>query len=452
MTIDTKIQDGVPTTATLPIPEIEQEFNWRQCWYPVCFVQDFPQNKLYSFSIYDEPFVLFRNKLGELVCLTDRCPHRAAKLSDGQIIDGKIECLYHGWQFGSEGECLHIPQLAEDAKIPVNACVKSFKILERQGIIWMWAGAVELADSHCIPTIAELDKPEFVVQSDYMSDRPYDQTYFIENVIDPAHFPISHHGSLSNRQNAQPLELEVLKTSVEGIRGRMQETKSAIKNWINVDFVAPNLVIYRFDLPKPGLSGGAAIYSLPLGKGRSRVLLRNYQNFSTQKIKLKPRWFDHLFRNRVSEEDMPFIRGQQANIERLGKNPNSLYLPLKTSDTLLIEYRKWLDKFGSSLPYYQGYSTSKPHPISEEGAANSVLINRLRRHTEICSSCNQAYQVTKSLKQTLVGVAIALAALAIVTDGYWVQIVALLASISAVSLAFVAEKVKTKFERSYSRH
>src|SRR3712207_7370858 len=37
----------------------------------------------------------------------------------------------------------------------------------------------------------------------------------------------------------------------------------------------------------------------------------------------------------------------------------SVYLPLKTSDLFVIEYRKWLDKFGYSLPFYQGYSTSK---------------------------------------------------------------------------------------------
>lgn len=149
---------------------------------------------------------------------------------------------------------------------------------------------------------------------------------------------------------------------------------------------------------------------------------------------------------------MPFIRGQQAHIEQSGKNPNSLYLPLKTSDTLLIEYRKWLDKYGSSLPFYQGYSTSKPHVLSEEGTPRSVLTERLRRHTQICSSCNRAYQVTNRLKQGSVGVAIALGALAIVTDHSWYQIVAMSLSLSAVALAAIAQIVKTKFERSYQRH
>lgn len=314
MTFDIQTQDTEKITATLPIPEADQTFNWKNCWYPIAFLQDLPKDRPYSFSLYDEPLVLFTNQEGKQTCLIDRCPHRAAKLSDGQIIDGKIECLYHGWQFGADGQCLHIPQLPVDAKIPATACVQSFKVVERQGILWMWRGEPEVADDERIPTVADLDKPEFV-SLDYLSDRPYDQTYFIENIIDPAHLPISHHGSMSNRENAQPLDMEVLKTSVEGIQGRVREKRNANGNWVNCDFV----------------------------------------------------------------------------------------------------------------------------------------VDRFKRHTQICSSCNQAYQVTKRLKQGSVGVAIALAALAIITDHSWLQFVAMSLSLSAVTLAVVAQVVKTKFEDSYKR-
>ena len=444
-----KLTPNKPETAA--VPEAEQEFNWRNCWYPVSFFQDLPKDRPYSFSLYDEPLVLFQNLEGKLTCLRDLCPHRAAKLSDGQIIDGKIECLYHGWQFGSDGECLHIPQLPDNAKIPGQAAVKSFPVVERQGIVWMWAGELGAADKKLIPTIADLEKPEFVT-TDFMSDRPYDQTYFIENALDPAHFPISHHGSLSNRQNAQPLEMEVLETSVGGIRSRYREIRNKNGNWINLDFVAPNLVSYRFDLPKPGYSVGAAIYSLPLGKGRCRVLLRNYGNFSTWKTKLMPRWLEHFSRNRVSEEDMSFIVGQQAQAERLRENPNSLYLPLKTSDIILIEYRKWLDKFGSSLPFYQGYSTFKPAENKRKDEGNLVLLNRASRHTKICSSCSQAYRVTNRVKQISIGVALALFASAILANNSRIQIVAVSTSLLLIAIAIVAQIIKIKFEQSYTRH
>ena len=384
------------------------------------------------------------------MCLIDRCPHRAAKLSDGQIIDGKIECLYHGWQFGNDGECLHIPQLAAEAKIPLNACVKSFLVVERQSIIWMWAGVAEAADEKRIPTIAELDKPGFV-SSDYIRDLPYDQSYFIENVIDPAHVHISHDGILGKREYARPLEIEAIANSAAGIHSRIRGMGKSDTSWSNLDFIAPNLVIYTFKIEQRGWFGGTALYSIPLGKDRCRILLRNYGNFLTWKIKLTPRWLDHIMvRNKILEGDLQLVVGQKKQIQRLGKNLKELFLPLKTSDTLVLEYRKWLDKFGSSLPYYQGYSTSK-NVGSAENSCQSSPLDRFSQHTQICSSCNRAYQVTNQLKSFLIGVAIALAALAIVTESD-TKIVAVSASLLAVVLAAMAQKVKTQFERSYTRH
>jgi uncharacterized protein YbaR (Trm112 family) len=171
----------------------------------------------------------------------------------------------------------------------------------------------------------------------------------------------------------------------------------------------------------------------------------------TWQVKRKPRWLEHLRQSKVLEEDLPQILGQQAEIERLGQSLKKVYLPLKTSDLLAIEYRKWLDKFGQSLPFYEGYSTSKRAESNGECNHKPVSLDRLERHTLICSSCNRAYQVTNRLKQTLVGVAIGMAALAIVTDGFWNKIGAVSASLLAVVLAVVAQKVKTKFERSYTR-
>ncbi|NMG20789.1 Rieske 2Fe-2S domain-containing protein [Brasilonema bromeliae] len=447
MIVDSKIEEQARQTA-LQI-EQNQEFNWRECWYPVCFVQDLPKNRSYSFSLYDEPFVLFRDLDGKLVCLVDRCPHRAAKLSDGQITDGKIECLYHGWQFGSDGQCLHIPQLATDAKIPANACVQSFKIVERQGMVWMWAGVGEAAADDDIPTIEELDKPEFVT-TDVMRDLPYDQFYFIENIMDPAHVHISHDGTLGQRENAKPSEMEVLENSSRGIRGRLRGMSKPNLPWSQLDFIAPNFVIYKFSVPQRGVAGGVAFYSIPLGKGRCRILVRNYNNFKTWKFKLTPRWLDHMLRNRVLEEDLPLIIGQKTQIERLGQSLKQVFLPLKTCDTFVVEYYKWLDKFGSSLPYYQGYSTSKN--IDNEGnCLNPPSLDRFSQHTQLCSSCSGAYQVTNRVKQISVGVAIALAALAISANG-WMQILAVSASLGAVGIAVAAQKLKTHFERPYTRH
>lgn len=439
MTITPHQHEIEQASFTSSMSESSQDFNWRNCWYPITFVQDLPKNKPYSFSLYDEPLVLFKNQDGRLGCLSDLCPHRATKLSHGQIIDGKIECLYHGWQFATDGQCLHIPQLPKEATIPKNACVQSFAVVERQGMIWMWAGEAKAADETLIPTIPELDQPEFVT-TDFMSNIPYDQNTLIENAIDPAHVPISHDGTLGNRAEAFPLEMELIATSAEGIYGKYRNLNSSHTSWSNINFVAPNLVMVYIPInEKRGWYRGAAAYSLPLGKNRCRVLFRAYQNFSQWQVKLIPRWLEHWYRRKVLQQDMQQAAEQQKHLERLRKSPRELYLPLKTSDLFPVEYRKWLDKYGSSSPFYQGYATCKANINYEEN-------DRLESHTQICSSCTNAYRVTKLVKHILVGVAIAGAALAILTDDSWISPVAVITSLLAVVLAFVAQKVKTKFE------
>ncbi|MEH2233204.1 MAG: Rieske 2Fe-2S domain-containing protein [Nostoc sp.] len=452
MSLETETLQATPPTSTFEKLEEKQEFNWRQCWYPVTFVKDLPANRPHSFSLYDEPLVLFKDKDGQLICLADRCPHRTAKLSEGQIIDGKIECLYHGWQFGSDGQCLHIPQLATDAKIPANACVPSFKVVERQDMIWVWAGEKETAVDEIIPILPDLDKPGFVC-ADFILDLPYDQTYLVENVIDPAHVAISHNGTRGggNRKNAQPLEMEVLENSAQGVKGRWRGANKSNEAWKDVNFVAPSLVLNTAYIEKKDWTFGLALYSIPLGKGRCRLLARGYRNFMTWGVKLRPRWLDHLNTNKILEQDLPLIAGQQAEIERLGRSLKELYLPLKTSDTLVIEYRKWLDKFGSSLPFYQGYSTFK-NVENDELNPKPILPDRFSRHTLICSSCNRAYQVTNRVKQGCIGVAIALAAVAILADDFRIKIAAISVAIAAIVISVMAHTLKTHFEHSYTRH
>ncbi|NEP09339.1 MAG: aromatic ring-hydroxylating dioxygenase subunit alpha [Symploca sp. SIO2C1] len=434
-----------PKLNSEPIPETEQTFNWKNCWYPVCFVRDLPKNRPYAFSIYDEPFVLFRNQERQLVCLTDRCPHRAAKLSAGQIIDGKIECLYHGWQFGSNGQCLHIPQLATDATIPANACVKSFQVIERQGMIWLWLGKAEIADEECIPTIPNLYQPGFV-HSDKITELPCDIGYVIEHMLDPAHIHITHHGNQGQRKKAQPLQMEIIESSIEGFRGRFRDTKLPNQTWRNLDFVAPTLAHLHFPIPERGWFFGQAFYFFPLGKNRCRILTRSYRNFVTWQVKLTPRWQLHLKQNKIVAEDLSQLLGQQQEVERLGENIREIYSPLPTCDTFAIAYRQWLDQFGAALPFYRGYTTSKGREKVEESQPSSAKIESSFKHTELCSSCHRAYRITKQLKQIFIGIAIALAALAIVTDGSWLQIATVSASVSAVIVAFVAQKLQTDFE------
>ncbi len=63
----------IESLATL---DTQQQFDAQNCWYPITFVRDFPSNRPYGFTLYDEPFVLFRERAGKLACLQDVTAHR----------------------------------------------------------------------------------------------------------------------------------------------------------------------------------------------------------------------------------------------------------------------------------------------------------------------------------------------------------------------------------------
>lgn len=164
-----------------------------------------------------------------------------------------------------------------------------------------------------------------------------------------------------------------------------------------------------------------------------------------------PPWLDHIvIRNKILEGDLQLVVEQKAQIERSGQNLQQLYLPLKTSDTLVVEYRKWLDKFAATLPFYQGYSSAKNVDRSEHNE-NLNPLNRWEQHTLICNSCNRAYLLTNRLKQIFVGVAIAAVGVAVLADGSPLKVAAVLTSLAAFGTSILAQLVKVQFEQSYTR-
>ena len=112
------------TTADIDMPARQQDtqpspFDWRSQWYPVHFARDLPEGQPQRVYIFDEPVVLLKRP-GEqgVVALRDRCPHRAAALSEGRMTpDGQLQCAYHGWSFdGASGICTNIPQVSEPSQ------------------------------------------------------------------------------------------------------------------------------------------------------------------------------------------------------------------------------------------------------------------------------------------------------------------------------------------------
>ncbi|MCA9658799.1 MAG: Rieske 2Fe-2S domain-containing protein [Myxococcales bacterium] len=80
-----------------------------------------------------ERYALWRGADGSLGAVVDRCPHRFAPLSAGEVrSDGRLACPYHGWRFDRDGRGQSPSQPG------LSRCdVRAMQAVERYGAIWI---------------------------------------------------------------------------------------------------------------------------------------------------------------------------------------------------------------------------------------------------------------------------------------------------------------------------
>jgi phenylpropionate dioxygenase-like ring-hydroxylating dioxygenase large terminal subunit len=168
-----------------------------QYWHPVAWSREV-EKKPMAVKLLDHQIVIWRSESG-IVALHDLCVHRGTPLSLGSIDNGRIVCAYHGWQYGADGRCKHIPSLPSDRGIPTKARTTVYPAREKYGLIWI-----------CLKTpVADIPElPAEVHDSSYRWDLystdgrwKANAARMIENLLDFSHFPWVHPGILGNSSN-----------------------------------------------------------------------------------------------------------------------------------------------------------------------------------------------------------------------------------------------------------
>lgn len=154
-----------------------------------------------------EPLVLYRTAAGAAVALSDRCPNRFAPLHQGQLKGDCIECPYHGLQFSPSGACSVNPH--GDHKIPQAAKVRTYPLLERDGIVWAWMGEPSAAEPALAPDVAEFfgHVSLTLVSGDFVLDAHYECV--LDNLLDLSHAPFLHPTTLADPASIKNLRFEM---------------------------------------------------------------------------------------------------------------------------------------------------------------------------------------------------------------------------------------------------
>ena len=87
----------------------------RSYWQPVATSEEMPiGGDPMPVKIMGEDLVLFRNDEDRLGLIGLHCAHRGTDLSYGRVEDGGLRCLYHGWLYDINGQCIDQPAEPED--------------------------------------------------------------------------------------------------------------------------------------------------------------------------------------------------------------------------------------------------------------------------------------------------------------------------------------------------
>ena len=114
-------------------------------WSAVCALDDVPVlgARVLKRTVGDD-IAVFRNAVGGVFALLDRCPHKGGPLSQGIVYGDRVACPLHNWQISLADGCAQAPDIG---------CADRFTVCIEDGWIMLRASEVRGAQPSCTPSV-----------------------------------------------------------------------------------------------------------------------------------------------------------------------------------------------------------------------------------------------------------------------------------------------------------
>ena len=401
--------DPHPATVSLSRPETDSKsFQWTQQWYPMAVVEFLEPTRPHALQLLGRNLVVWRDGTGQWRCFEDACPHRLAPLSEGRVeADGTLLCAYHAWRFDTQGNCVSLPQSQDpqtEAKHCANtkACAAAYPTQERQGLLWVWAESGPEAEANsqlrAPRLIPELETPsdQVVKLFWYVRDLPYGWDAFMENVADPAHVPVSHHGIFGSRyEDAQYYDMPRVRemSTQEGFAYGVTPTPATLEQAVH-DFQPPCHMRICSSF-KDGGKFILGLYATPTKPGWCRhigcqVLVKNNAGKTPKGLAFfalpMPTWLGHVLASLFLHQDLVFLHYQEKILAQRGQSKwlDAVFTP-NPQDKMVIALRQWLQyRAGGGIPW----ACDPTLPPAERD--KETLFDVWSTHTQDCRVCRDA--------------------------------------------------------------
>src|SRR5579871_3712059 len=128
---------------------------YRRFWLPALLPEELPHadSDPIRFRILGEDLIAFRDTNGKVGFVANNCPHRGASLFFGRNEEAGLRCVYHGWKFDVEGNCVDMPNEPAESDFKSKVKAIAYPTRERGGIVWVYMGPRGQAELPPLPDL-----------------------------------------------------------------------------------------------------------------------------------------------------------------------------------------------------------------------------------------------------------------------------------------------------------
>src|SRR5262249_61615659 len=93
-----------------------------------------PGGRVKRVQLLTERLIVYRTPSGRPGLVAEVCPHRSASLYFGRVEADGMRCVYHGWKFGLDGQCLDMPSEPRESAFAAKVCTPAYPCLDAGGV------------------------------------------------------------------------------------------------------------------------------------------------------------------------------------------------------------------------------------------------------------------------------------------------------------------------------
>ena len=173
---------------------------FRRYWQPAALASELPEKDGAPLRVrlLGEDLIAYRDSTGAVGLVDAHCPHRRAPMFFGRNEECGLRCVYHGWKFDRNGDCVDMPSEPAGTPLQAKVKIKAYPVHEAGGLLWAYMGPKDKMPP--LPDYEWMRAPHthrFVSKSEAACN--YLQG--LEGGLDTAHVSFLHNNNLKDKSS-----------------------------------------------------------------------------------------------------------------------------------------------------------------------------------------------------------------------------------------------------------